>query len=853
MPVAFAILLAAFCAAGSSLYVSSAGSAAMRQQLDQTCRSDSALVLPIPRGVPDDVIMPTGPPGAVLPDVPTTELPGAREQVAAIGAAVPFTDSPRFGAYTVPRLTTSDGVERSVILLYLDKLDEHVVPAMEALAAGEVALSRTNAGQLGVAVGDELLTDDNRVLTVAHVFDDIPVAPVPDAWCGIRNLVEPTPLGDLPPVSALVAEATVAQFNDYKSSYIEYRMTTDPVTLTDIASSLDAYRAADEAWRAAFPGQSLEGGRSELPNVFARAKAVSVTVERSLAPVRLTSLLSLAGVLVAAAVLMARERRRELRLLAVRGVHPARIAWGTAPSVLVVVAPAALLGFGLAWLTVTQLGPASLFERHAILSGTVATVLCLLIGLAVVVSTVAFVADRSVDRGPGHASMRWLLPAAGLASVVLTLWSFQRLDSRGGIRTFGVEARGGDLLALGFPLFALLTITALAALLLRLVIGAARLSGARLPRALRLGWRRVVMEAGPTVATIAAVSLASGALITATALSDGAQRQLTEKAQVYVGSDLAVTLFDDPVLAPDVLERSTLVLTARAKFDGDRVDLWGIDPTTFANAAVLRDDAAARSLPELVALLKVPTDGGPPPAIASGASWTVGDVVAVDVAGTETPVTVKIVALTDFFPGKTTGTAAIAVNSAVVATQVKFPVRRLLVRDPPADLVETLRAGGTRVGVVLNADTTFNASNFSGLRWAYRPLALLGVLFAAMAAAVQLLVIAARRDTRRAAHVVMRRTGFRTGSLWLAALTEAAPPLFIGLALGVGAALGASALAVVRLDPMPLLAPPARFAMPWETVLTLLAVAPVWALVTALVIVRTTERADPMRAMRGDQ
>ena len=35
-----------------------------------------------------------------------------------------------------------------------------------------------------------------------------------------------------------------------------------------------------------------------------------------------------------------------------------------------------------------------------------------------------------------------------------------------------------------------------------------------------------------------------------------------------------------------------------------------------------------------------------------------------------------------------------------------------------------------------------------------------GLLFASMAMAVQLLVIAARRETRRASHLVMRHTGF---------------------------------------------------------------------------------------------
>ena len=96
LPVGFAMLLAAFCAGGSSLYVSSAGSAAMREQLDETCRSDSALVLPIPFGVAEDSVRPTAPPGAELPEIEWATLPGARDTVADIGAKVPFVDSVRY-------------------------------------------------------------------------------------------------------------------------------------------------------------------------------------------------------------------------------------------------------------------------------------------------------------------------------------------------------------------------------------------------------------------------------------------------------------------------------------------------------------------------------------------------------------------------------------------------------------------------------------------------------------------------------------------------------------------------------------------------------------------------------------
>jgi hypothetical protein len=158
-----------------------------------------------------------------------------------------------------------------------------------------------------------------------------------------------------------------------------------------------------------------------------------------------------------------------------------------------------------------------------------------------------------------------------------------------------------------------------------------------------------------------------------------------------------------------------------------------------------------------------------------------------------------------------------------------------------------------RTGVVLSSATTFDASNFSGLRWAYRPLATLGLLFASMAMAVQLLVIAARRETRRASHLVMRRTGFTRRALWRAALVETLLPPLLGVAVGIGAAVGAAALAVVRLDPMPLLAPPAQFSMPWPTVIAIIVAVPVWAVVVAGLIVRTTLHSDPMRTMRGEQ
>jgi ABC-type amino acid transport system permease subunit len=152
---------------------------------------------------------------------------------------------------------------------------------------------------------------------------------------------------------------------------------------------------------------------------------------------------------------------------------------------------------------------------------------------------------------------------------------------------------------------------------------------------------------------------------------------------------------------------------------------------------------------------------------------------------------------------------------------------------------------------VLDADRAFDGSAYSALRWAYAPLAGLGALFAVVALALQLLVIAARRRERRIAHVVMRRTGFGRRHLWLASVVETGLPLLAGALTGVGAAVLAASLAVERLDPMPGLAPPAQFAMPWSVLAVVACAIPLWTAVIAAAIVRSTTAADPMTVMQG--
>src|SRR4029078_2063053 len=102
---------------------------------------------------------------------------------------------------------------------------------------------------------------------------------------------------------------------------------------------------------------------------------------------------------------------------------------------------------------------------------------------------------------------------------------------------------------------------------------------------------------------------------------------------------------------------------------------------------------------------------------------------------------------------------------------------------------------------------------------------------------LQLLVVSARRSQRRIADAVMRRTGFATRGLWSASLVGTGARLTVGSVLVVSAAVMAARLSIVRLDPMPGLAPPAEFLMPWNVLTGVACVVPIWAALMAVAIV----------------
>jgi len=346
--------------------------------------------------------------------------------------------------------------------------------------------------------------------------------------------------------------------------------------------------------------------------------------------------------------------------------------------------------------------------------------------------------------------------------------------------------------------------------------------------------------------------VASGCFVLSTVLAASARQELDDKAATFLGADLAVTVLDPMEVPPWLDGRATVTVRVDAEADGKAVDLLGVDPAEFHRVARWRDDAADRPLADLVSALSpgAAAAGGRLPAVVVGApsEWSEIDVVT-SVGGTVVPV--RETATARWFPGVRSERVLVVVDRELLLELVDASRRVIWVRDPAADTVDRLRGDGARVAAVVSRDEVFDGTSYRAQQWSFAPLGALGVLFAAVAAAVQLLVVEARGATRRAAHLVMRRTGFRGRDLWAAALVEVAVPFISAAAMGAGVAIVAARVSIRHLDPLPLVAPPARVVVPHAPLLALAVVTVLVLLLLAASAVRSTKRGDPMEVLRG--
>jgi putative ABC transport system permease protein len=739
----------------------------------------------------------------------------------------------KFAAHTQPSVLTriapfisvdtgaADARTFRVNLLYRDDEEQNLLrPVKSPTKDDQVLAPEWMSPPRGTKAGDVLnLFAANsageikfrQVVDVVDTYPLVPTRPESSYWCGLRSYFRATGSDPAdPPMPALLTtsrEIRLAQV--FRIAEFELRPKLaglsrhDAAVLADhfddVARAADRLVDIDETLR----GRTVIDGKP-LRAVVRHAAAATAVVAGTMAPVRLVALLSSLALLGAATTLLTRERQRELRLRLLKGQSPWSLGLRVARSAVSAVVIGTLLGGLCAWAAVHFFGPASELESAAVRSAVVYAAVGSIGAFAAVACVATGRARTFVDGRSRRRSWTRSVPWE-VIPVVAAIASYARLDRIGGIQQVGAQVAHADFWAQCFPLLAIIAPLAVLARPTVALLRHWRLAGGRLPPSMMTGLRRSLAEPGVTGAVLLATALAAGSFTVARLLTDSTAVLLSEKAAVFLGSDLSMITADGTTLPPPFDAIGTVVTRTQGHSGSQSVDLLGIDRATFARAVHWRDDASDHSLDELVAAVGTPTSG-PVPAIVVGGALPDTHLTSL----TQRPMEVTPVAAARWFPGFKNGATLVVVDKDALISAGFGTGSEIWLRDPPSGAFAQLSNAGIVVRSPRDPSQVFNVTSFLTVRWAYATLSILGVLIGIVVLLAQLLVLDARRQTRQAAHVLTTRMGLTWRGEAIGLVTELGPALASGAVVGMLVGWLVTRASIARLDSLRQLAPPAR-------------------------------------------
>lgn len=582
--------------------------------------------------------------------------------------------------------------------------------------------------------------------------------------------------------------------------------------------------------------QSTLSVGASLPEAVARADATAAALIPPLQALSAAGQVIALGVTGAAAALLVRRRRGEMRLLAVQGASPASVGLRAPVEVLPAVAAGAVAGWFASEALVRFTGPSSLIAAEPRRQAISFAVLATFTALAVIAAGTALAARAGLEvaaQGRLSALRSRRVPWEVLALALAGAGVYQVL-----LRSAAGSSEGDvDLLVALFPLLAVAGLVGVAARgLLRVLPRLARLSVGRLPVPVWLAARRLGTSGSAAMMLLTAAATALGVLLYALTLAASTGPAIQAKVAALVGSAATAEVFlpesargrlPDPETLP---AGSTVVWRGegRGQPGGVALSVLAVDPRSFAGAALWEDRFADQPLPVLLDRLSAPTPALP--ALVTGQTFDGArgpGVGLLAMAGVAVPY--RAIATPAAFPGMGERRAVLVVDARQLfprllgdPTQAPAPDDEILVAGgfrPEVwatdgevvldDALEALGLGGAAdLFEVRTADEVAARPQLLAQAWTLNYLVALGAAGGVLAVAGLLLHLEQRRAARDVAYALMRRMGLSRQASLRAAVCELAGLLGCALLLATVAALPAAWLVVTRLDPLPLLSPP---------------------------------------------
>jgi len=847
------------CAVASApLFLSSARSAALQQQLADQCAEagwvqDGVGVDRADAGTTEALVTAWAEQGRPAEPVLATAALVGRERFAE-GAAV----------------TTASGNEASlpVAVYFRPAALDHVEVVARQPGSG-LWLPASYAEGAGIALGDRITVAGTPV-DVVGLYRDLFSVDAGPYWCDFRILyANDINANTAPPAFALATDPATFYAVSSGYRYGAQQLAQVPVDAAGLSVS-DAralLAAQDRAQRRAFAllgfpvAPVADGlGNSRLADAVDRAELVESGLRGPVVPVAVAGAL-LALVLVAAAGSFWADRRAtEVRLLAARGVGPVPLAGKAALELGLPALAGAAVGWAAARLLTAGLGPADDLDPSATSAAVAAAVAAFVVGLGAAAAVAGLRARGTAER-PLGAAPRW--PSRVPWEVALLLgagWCWLLLQTRDAVVSTGGVAQVNGLLV-AFPLLA---IAGTAVLLGRLVTGllprVRRWAGRRSP-AVFLAVNRLAAARLATATLLVAVTLPVAVLGYTATLTASSQETLDAKVGVQIGATRSLQTLSRfaPTAAIDAV--GTFVVrydgsAAAPEGQGDsagRADLQvlAVDPADFAGTAFWDDSFADESLPELMAALTGPAVDGRLPVVAAG--LPTGDP---DLRLGRTEVPAQVVATARVLPGRRLD------GPLVLVAADRLPeIERAAGASRAAEIwtdsalgpaVEALSAAGGIGFRALEPADVEQSANFLGITWTFGYLSALAVFVGVIAVGGLLLYLEARSRSRVSGYVMARRLGLTRAAHLRSLLVELAGVAVGGIVLGGVLAAGAVALVYRRLDVDPVRLPTPLLDVPWAALSLSAVVVVVVAALAALYAQRAADRADPATVLRQD-
>ncbi|MDP9340658.1 MAG: hypothetical protein M3Q23_00840 [Actinomycetota bacterium] len=719
-----------------------------------------------------------------------------------------------------------------------------------------VWVPRSVADAVGAGPGDRIAVrvgDHSTTVPVQAVYADASVDPGSDFWSPLAGVLGSADAGGSAPPPLLLMEPDVFQglagpldqVGRLTWQFPLVAVSPSPAEAARLAARVQGIEArignrAEAQIQALFGTATIQSG---LPEVVHDSAG---TVDGITAPIDAVSyagrIIGL-GAIAAAGLFAVRRRRIEMDVLSVRGSGPLGLGGKIAGEALLPVAAGAVAGWWIALALVRALGPGGGIDPSAGRSAALQVAVTCVVGLLLLAAVAGFGAARAAEAEDGGrfrevlARAPWEIPVLVLAAVA---YLEVAVRSGGAVQTSGGAGKV-DVLVLLFPVLFVAAAAGLATRGLARLLPRIRQAGGRRSAAAYLATRRLAGATRLAMLLVTAVAVATGVLVYAGALEASVGHSVQTKALVLNGAETRVVLpsghslptrFPFPATVVEHVAQGTILPKA------EPVEVLAVDPATFAAGAAT----------EVIA-------GGPPPSrFLPGLAARPGARVPVLVAGGRIPPSASLdvgplrlritgLGTATAFPGMETGRALVVLDRSALDRAIGVAgttlagvagETELWARAPAPTVLAALRRASVQPGAVTTVEQVRDRPEFQAIQWTFGFLESLGVLGGLVAAIAVLLFLQARQQAREVSYALATRMGLGRSAHRRSVLLEVAGMLAVALALGVVLGTGGAAAVVGRIDLLPGVPPAPSLRLPMEVIglaaagLAVVAVAGAW-------------------------